>query len=31
MRMQDEVVRLWQTHGTTMLFITHDIDGAIGS
>ncbi|HEY3663025.1 MAG TPA: ABC transporter ATP-binding protein [Chthoniobacterales bacterium] len=29
MRMQDEVLRLWQTHGTTMLFVTHDIDEAI--
>lgn len=29
MRMQDEVLRLWQTHETTMLFVTHDIDEAI--
>ncbi len=29
MRMQDEVLRLWQTRGTTMLFVTHDIDEAI--
>ena len=29
MRMQDEVLRLWRTHGTTMLFVTHDIDEAI--
>ena len=29
MRMQDEVLRLWQAHGTTMLFVTHDIDEAI--
>ncbi|CAN5398408.1 hypothetical protein BH20VER3_BH20VER3_10700 [soil metagenome] len=29
MRMQDEVLRLWQTHGTTMLLVTHDIDDAI--
>ncbi|MEO5718751.1 MAG: ABC transporter ATP-binding protein [Chthoniobacterales bacterium] len=29
MRMQDEVLRLWQDHGTTMLFVTHDIDEAI--
>jgi ABC-type nitrate/sulfonate/bicarbonate transport system ATPase subunit len=29
MRMQDEVLRLWQTHGTTMLLVTHDIDEAI--
>jgi ABC-type nitrate/sulfonate/bicarbonate transport system ATPase subunit len=29
MRMQDEVLRLWQTRRTTMLFVTHDIDEAI--
>jgi ABC-type nitrate/sulfonate/bicarbonate transport system ATPase subunit len=29
MRMQDEVLRLWQTHRTTILFVTHDIDEAI--
>jgi ABC-type nitrate/sulfonate/bicarbonate transport system ATPase subunit len=29
MRMQDEVLRLWQTHLTTMLLVTHDIDEAI--
>ena len=29
MRMQDEVVRLWQARGTTMLLVTHDIDEAI--
>ncbi|MSQ93219.1 MAG: ABC transporter ATP-binding protein [Gemmataceae bacterium] len=29
MRMQDEVVRLWQTRGTTMVLVTHDIDEAI--
>jgi ABC-type nitrate/sulfonate/bicarbonate transport system ATPase subunit len=29
MRMQDEVLRLWRAHGTTMLFVTHDIDEAI--
>lgn len=29
MRMQDEVLRLWEAHGTTMLFVTHDIDEAI--
>jgi sulfonate transport system ATP-binding protein len=29
MRMQDEVLRLWQANGTTMLFVTHDIDEAI--
>src|SRR3954469_19571556 len=29
MRMQDEVLRLWQDRGTTMLLVTHDIDEAI--
>ena len=29
MRMQDEVQRIWQTRGTTMLLVTHDIDEAI--
>jgi len=29
MRMQDEVLRLWQTRNTTMLLVTHDIDEAI--
>ncbi|MEP6777261.1 MAG: ABC transporter ATP-binding protein [Chthoniobacterales bacterium] len=29
MRMQDEVLRLWQTHRTTILLVTHDIDEAI--
>jgi ABC-type nitrate/sulfonate/bicarbonate transport system ATPase subunit len=29
MRMQDEVLQLWQTRGTTMLLVTHDIDEAI--
>ena len=29
MRMQDEVLRIWRTHRTTMLFVTHDIDEAI--
>jgi ABC-type nitrate/sulfonate/bicarbonate transport system ATPase subunit len=29
MRMQDEVLRLWQTRRTTILFVTHDIDEAI--
>src|SRR3954453_18965022 len=29
MRMQDEVLRLWRARGTTMVFITHDIDEAI--
>jgi ABC-type nitrate/sulfonate/bicarbonate transport system ATPase subunit len=29
MRMQDEVLRLWQNHRTTMILVTHDIDEAI--
>jgi NitT/TauT family transport system ATP-binding protein/sulfonate transport system ATP-binding protein len=29
MRMQDEVLRLWQTRGATMVLVTHDIDEAI--
>src|SRR5213595_2262572 len=29
MRMQDEVLRLWQAHRTTMLLVTHGIDEAI--
>jgi ABC-type nitrate/sulfonate/bicarbonate transport system ATPase subunit len=29
MRMQDEVLRLWEAGGTTMLLVTHDIDEAI--
>jgi ABC-type nitrate/sulfonate/bicarbonate transport system ATPase subunit len=29
MRMQDEVLRLWQAGRTTMLLVTHDIDEAI--
>jgi ABC-type nitrate/sulfonate/bicarbonate transport system ATPase subunit len=29
MRMQDEVLRLWELRGTTMLLVTHDIDEAI--
>ena len=29
MRMQDEVLHLWQARGTTMLLVTHDIDEAI--
>ncbi|MDB6026323.1 MAG: ssuB [Verrucomicrobiales bacterium] len=29
MRMQDEVLRLWKSRGTTILLVTHDIDEAI--
>src|SRR5256886_4349788 len=29
LRMQDEVLRLWQARRTTMLLVTHDIDEAI--
>ena len=29
MRMQDEVLRLWENRLTTMLLVTHDIDEAI--
>jgi len=29
MRMQDEVLRLWEARGITMLLVTHDIDEAI--
>src|SRR5205807_8654387 len=29
MRMQDEVLQLWQAQRTTMLLVTHDIDEAI--
>lgn len=29
MRMQDEVLQIWQTRRTTMVFVTHDIDEAI--
>jgi ABC-type nitrate/sulfonate/bicarbonate transport system ATPase subunit len=29
MRMQDEVLQLWQNRGTTMILVTHDIDEAI--
>jgi ABC-type nitrate/sulfonate/bicarbonate transport system ATPase subunit len=29
MKMQDEVLRLWDARGTTMILVTHDIDEAI--
>jgi ABC-type nitrate/sulfonate/bicarbonate transport system ATPase subunit len=29
MRMQDEVLRIWQARRTTMLLVTHDVDEAI--
>ena len=29
MKMQDEVLQLWEARGTTMLLVTHDIDEAI--
>ena len=29
MRMQDEIVRIWQARGTTMVLVTHDVDEAI--
>ena len=29
MRMQDEVLRLWEARGTTIVLVTHDIDEAI--
>jgi len=29
MHMQDEIIRIWEKKGTTMLMVTHDIDEAI--
>lgn len=29
MQMQDEILRLWQDRGTTMVLVTHDVDEAI--
>jgi NitT/TauT family transport system ATP-binding protein/sulfonate transport system ATP-binding protein len=29
MNLQDEILRIWQDRGTTMVFVTHDIDEAI--
>ncbi len=29
MRMQDEILRVWESRGTTMVLVTHDIDEAI--
>lgn len=29
MQMQEEILRIWQDRGTTMIFVTHDIDEAI--
>jgi ABC-type nitrate/sulfonate/bicarbonate transport system ATPase subunit len=29
MRMQDEILKLWEARGTTMVLVTHDVDEAI--
>ncbi|MDR3590524.1 MAG: ABC transporter ATP-binding protein [Negativicutes bacterium] len=29
MKMQEEILRIWQDRGTTMVFVTHDIDEAV--
>lgn len=29
MQMQDEILRIWKDRGTTMIFVTHDVDEAI--
>lgn len=29
MRMQDEILRIWSDRGTTMVFVTHDVDEAV--
>ena len=29
MQMQDEILRIWEDRGTTMVFVTHDVDEAI--